>query len=145
MRFQQQRGVALVIGLIMLLVLTIMGVSSMSNTTLELKIVCNSQTHNDAFQSAMSCINSSIAQVGRSIGENQVLDFNCAIPNTNTSAQASVTYLGCQQIAGGSLEKAASEDVFSVASNGSATGCGGQAFSRVVQAIGLKRATACTD
>lgn len=143
MKFQQQKGVALVLGLVMLLVLTIMGVSSMSNTTLELKIACNSQTHNDAFQAAMSCVNSSIAQVDKAGTWPQV--FNCQIPGANTTAVATVEYLGCQRVDGGSLEKAAAENVYSVASDGIALGCGGQATSQVVQAIGIKSAQDCTD
>ncbi|MDH5425638.1 MAG: PilX N-terminal domain-containing pilus assembly protein [Gammaproteobacteria bacterium] len=142
MKFQQQRGVALVLGLVMLLVLTIMGVSSMSNTTLELKIACNSQTHNDAFQATLSCINTSILQVDR--GGTWPQAFDCAIAGTNTTASTSVDYLGCQRIYGGSLEKASFENIYSVQSTGIANGCGGQATSRVVQAIGLKSAQDCT-
>jgi len=141
--FQQQKGVALVLGLVMLLVLTIMGVSSMSNTTLELKIACNSQTHNDAFQAAMSCVNSSIPQVDKAAPFPQ--DFNCVLPGTNTSAQASVTYLGCQRTTGGSLDRAPAENIYSVSTTGVATGCGGQATSRIVQAVGVKIAQDCTD
>ena len=143
MKLQKQKGVALVIGLVMLLVLTIMGVSSMSNTTIQLKIACNSQTHNDAFQAAMSCVNSSIPQVNKA-GEFPQL-FDCAIPDSNTTAQTSVTYLGCRVTSGGSLEKASFENIYGVSSSGSALGCGGQAFSRVVQAIGLKSAKNCTE
>lgn len=144
MNFQRQNGVALVLGLVMLLVLTIMGVSSMSNTTLELKIACNSQTHNDAFQASMSCVNESILKVDKASSTWPQL-FNCNIPGTNTKADTSVSYLGCQRVYGGSLEKASFENVYSVASTGVATGCGGAATSRIVQAIGIKSAQDCTD
>jgi type IV pilus assembly protein PilX len=50
----KQKGVALVVGLVMLLVLTIMGISSMSNTTLQLKIAGNTQCKNVSFQTSLS-------------------------------------------------------------------------------------------
>ncbi|MCK4710281.1 MAG: hypothetical protein KAU21_16810, partial [Gammaproteobacteria bacterium] len=125
MNFKKQKGVALAVGLVMLLVLTIMGISSMSNTTLQLKIACNSQTHNDAFQASMSCINDSITKVDRA-GQWPQLN-NCVIANSNTSAAVSTDYLGCQVAIGSSLETAASENVFEVSSQAVATGCGGQA------------------
>lgn len=143
MNFQKQKGVALAVGLVMLLILTIMGISSMSNTTLELKIACNSQTHNDAFQAAMSCVNESIVGVNRSGPWPQT--NNCIIANSNTSAEVTMDYLGCQVVAGSSLETSASENVYEVSSVATATGCGGAAFSNVVQAIAIKSALSCSD
>lgn len=143
MNFQKQKGVALAVGLVMLLVLTIMGISSMSNTTLQLKIACNSQTHNDAFQAAMSCVNESIIAIDRSGTWPQT--NNCIIAGSNTSASVTTAYLGCQRKFGGDLEFTAYEDVYEVDSTGTATGCGGAAFSRVVQAVALKSAVNCTE
>lgn len=53
---QRQRGAALVIGLIVLLMLTLLGVSNMNMTSLELKITSNTQNKNHAFQGAASAI-----------------------------------------------------------------------------------------
>jgi type IV pilus assembly protein PilX len=53
---KQQKGAALVVGLLVLLVVTLIGISSMSSTTTELKIANNLQTHNAAFQIAESAI-----------------------------------------------------------------------------------------
>ena len=50
MHMKKQQGVALVVGLVMLMVLTIMGVSSMRNSTLQLQVAKNTQEHNIAFQ-----------------------------------------------------------------------------------------------
>jgi len=49
---QQQRGAALVVGLILLLVLTVLGVSTMSTASLELAMAGNDQWAENAFQLA---------------------------------------------------------------------------------------------
>lgn len=143
MNFQKQKGVALAVGLVMLLILTIMGISSMSNTTLELKIACNSQTHNDAFQAAMSCVNESIVGVNRSGPWPQ--NNNCIIANSNTSAAVEITSLGCRVIKDNSLELTAAENVYEVRSVATATGCGGEAYSNIVQAIAIRSGKTCSD
>ena len=48
----KQNGAALVIGLIMLLVMTLIGVTSMNSTRTELKIANNFSNHSKAFQTA---------------------------------------------------------------------------------------------
>ena len=50
----RQRGAALVVGLVVLLMLTLLGVSSMNMTSLELRITGNTQNKNIAFQWADS-------------------------------------------------------------------------------------------
>jgi len=52
----QQRGIALVIALIFLLILTIFGVTAMSTTALEEKMAGNTKERNVAFQSAESAL-----------------------------------------------------------------------------------------
>lgn len=47
-----QRGAALVVGLLLLLVLTVLAVSGMSTASLELVMAGNTQYHQNAFQSA---------------------------------------------------------------------------------------------
>lgn len=51
-----QQGAVLVVALVMLMVLTLIGVSSMSNSSLELKVASNAQQSNIAFQAAQSRI-----------------------------------------------------------------------------------------
>lgn len=143
MKFQKQKGVALVIGLVMLLVLTIMGISSMSNTTQELKIACNFQTHNDAFQGAMSCVNRAINQVVPTDPMPQV--FECELADSNVVVTSTIDKLGCQVVQGSSLQFAAYEDVYDIDTSAVASGCGGEAFSHIVQAIGVRRAKECAD
>lgn len=58
----RQEGAALVVGLVLLLVLTVLGVSGMNTATLELTMASNTQFHQDAFQAAETGIDISIAQ-----------------------------------------------------------------------------------
>jgi len=53
---KSQNGAALVVGLIVLMVMTMIGISSMSSTTTELKIASNLQTYNNSFQAADSVL-----------------------------------------------------------------------------------------
>lgn len=50
----RQAGVVLVMALVMLTVLTLIGISSMSSSTLEMKVAGNMQQHTVAFQAAQS-------------------------------------------------------------------------------------------
>jgi len=56
----RQRGAALVVGLVVLLMLTLLGVSNMNMTTVELKITSNAQNRHHAFQGAASLIEQSL-------------------------------------------------------------------------------------
>ena len=57
-----QRGAVLITGLILLMVLTVLGISGMNTATLELVMAGNTQYHQQAFQAAESGIDISIAQ-----------------------------------------------------------------------------------
>jgi type IV pilus assembly protein PilX len=59
---KRQRGAALVIGLVLLMVLTVLGVSGMSTATLELTMASNAQFSQDAFQAAETGIDLVIAR-----------------------------------------------------------------------------------
>ena len=50
----QQKGAVLILALVMLTVLTLIGLSSMSSSSLELKVANNAQQHHVAFQAAQS-------------------------------------------------------------------------------------------
>jgi len=52
----RQRGAALIIGLVLLLVLTVFAISGMSRATLELTLAGNTQYSENAFQAAESAI-----------------------------------------------------------------------------------------
>jgi type IV pilus assembly protein PilX len=58
----RQCGAALIVGLVLLLVLTVLGISGMSTATLELTMANNAQFHQDAFQAAETGIDIAIGQ-----------------------------------------------------------------------------------
>jgi len=51
-RMKQQRGAALVVGLLMLVALTLIGVTTMGMNTMELRMANNAQNKSNAFQAA---------------------------------------------------------------------------------------------
>lgn len=57
-----QAGATLIVGLLLLLVLTVLGVSGMNTATLELTMAGNTQFQQDAFQAAETGIDLSITQ-----------------------------------------------------------------------------------
>jgi type IV pilus assembly protein PilX len=57
----RESGAALVVGLILMLVLTVLGVSGMNMNTLELTMASNSQSQQDAFQAAETGIDLALA------------------------------------------------------------------------------------
>lgn len=76
----RQRGAALIIGLLMLLVLTVLAISGMNTTSLNLIMAGNSQYSQNAFQAAESGIERAIA------GNNFNPDPSIA-PETQTNVQ----------------------------------------------------------
>ena len=114
----KQNGMALVIGLIVLFIMTLLGVSSMSTTTTELKMANNEQFHNTSFQAAASvfefaltdpvdpatgpAIDWTITLDGTSNPISQtVANFNNATLSEAT-AEATVTYADCRKVVIGS-------------------------------------------
>ena len=61
---KQQQGAALIVGLVLLMVLTVLGVSGMNTATLELTMASNAQFHQDAFQAAETGIDIAISTRG---------------------------------------------------------------------------------
>lgn len=89
----KQQGAALVVGLIVLLIMTLLGVSSMGSATLELKMANNLQTHNYAFQAAQS----TAALITDSASANtqiQALDWASTGPQTVNTITASNVHSG---------------------------------------------------
>jgi len=59
--YQRQQGAALVVGLILLVVLTILAVSGVFTSTMELRMVRNTQSQERAFQAAEVAIEDALA------------------------------------------------------------------------------------
>ncbi len=74
--FQRQQGAALVIGLILLVVLTILAVSGVFTSTMELRMVRNTQSQERAFQAAEVAIEDALANpvLSTSAAFNQATD-----------------------------------------------------------------------
>lgn len=102
----KQSGAALVVGLIILLIMTLLGVSSMSATTTELKIANNLQTSNAAWQAAEAAIQN-IAQPNPASAALKILGWNSSvaqplpnilvvsIPSGTVTANANLVYADC--------------------------------------------------
>lgn len=118
----RQTGMVLIMALLMLMVLTIIGVSSMSSSTLEMKVASNMQQRNIAFQAAQARL-AFAASLGVSQGTSTI-DYLINIPDLTDpstwpvqpcndpdcpngddwTATANVSYSGCGKGAGNSLE-----------------------------------------
>ena len=79
--YQRQQGAALVVGLILLLVLTIIAVSGVFTSTMELRMVRNTQSQERAFQAAEVAVEDALANpvLSTSAGFNQ---GDTAVPNS---------------------------------------------------------------
>ena len=98
---KNQTGAALIVGMIVLLVMTLLGVSTMSTMTTELKMANNSQTHNTAFQIAASGLNAALdvnSPVDTGVGGTQT--FSYPVPDTTDLSKSTVTitYSACQTV-----------------------------------------------
>ena len=116
----KQTGVVLVLALVMLAVLTLIGVASMSSSTLEMKVAGNMQQHTIAFQAAQSRLAFAAAEDSSNpidyLLAIDVLDdpANWPVQTCNASdgcingdgwvATAKVSYLSCGKGFGSSLE-----------------------------------------
>jgi type IV pilus assembly protein PilX len=74
---RRQDGAALVIGLLLLLVLTLLAISGITTATLELQMAGNQQYQQRAFQAAEIAIEQAI----------ETATFNTSIPSTATNAK----------------------------------------------------------
>lgn len=95
--FHKQSGAVLVISLILLLVLTIIGVSSMRSATLEEKMAANNMNYGITFHAAESAIENALDDTDslvQAILSNNTVQVNLNIGDTSVSSSANVKYLG---------------------------------------------------
>lgn len=78
----RQRGAALIIGLVMMLALTVLGISGMNMATLELTMASNSQSQQFAFEAAETGIDLAISQPPNP-GNQLVIDEDIDSDGTN--------------------------------------------------------------
>ena len=127
----KQQGAVLVMALVMLTVLTLIGVSSMSSSTLELKVAANTQQHDVAFQAAQSVIDITASDDPLNTNNYQVFITDPANPayeqiinyasvDGEATAQAATFWVGCKKNMGSSLEegKAPASNFFNIRATG---------------------------
>ncbi len=83
---RSQGGAALVIGLLLLVVLTLLAISSMNTTTLDLQMAGNEQAYQNAFQAAETGIEQAVAS---GVYDTSVVT---TIPTTAVGASVTDTY-----------------------------------------------------
>ncbi|MBM4324073.1 MAG: hypothetical protein FJ115_10980 [Deltaproteobacteria bacterium] len=99
---KQQEGMALVIALVMLLVLTIIGINAINTTVFETSITGNQRIYNTAFYSGDGGIDdfkATINPLDRRGIRDQILDrsitsYSDTIPGSNVTYNITTTYLG---------------------------------------------------
>ena len=91
---KKQQGSALIVSLLILLVLTIIGVTALNSTVMEEKMSSNFQTGNTAYQAAESAVNQTFANIANSfnlvaaaITAKQTADSTGNSPNWPTMPQ----------------------------------------------------------
>ena len=89
----RERGAALVIALVMLLILTILGIAAMNTSSLEEKMAGNTQEQTHAFQAAESGINSAINTPGflNPVGTAPTQTFSYESGRSSASVQSAFT------------------------------------------------------
>ena len=89
---QKQRGAALVIGLMMLVALTLIGVTTMGMSTMELRMASNAQNKSNAFQAAEAGLEVGLTQTNaENITTAQVIASPVLV---NAAATVNSTFVG---------------------------------------------------
>ena len=96
-RRRNERGAALVVGLILLLVLTLLAVTGMNTASTELVMAGNEQYRQNAFQAAETGVENAIARLPN------VPQTITVVPNTPTAGDASAQYTTSTQYEGDDL------------------------------------------
>jgi len=142
--FQQQRGIVLVVGLVMLVSLTLIGVTAMKSTTLDERIAANTQFKAIAFQVAESVLSDAASWEstvdcylkGESVCDNITTKLSgagdpakehiklYATGAGNVEGRGEMTYLGEQMLAGYSIGGPISTPVVKI------TGCASDAANK---------------
>ncbi len=90
----RQRGAALVVALVLLMILTVLGISGMTTATLQLTMAGNAQFHQQAFQAAETglAIAISSGRFGAAIGGANIVLPRTPLGDGGSSVQAITTF-----------------------------------------------------
>lgn len=143
---QTQKGAALIVGMIVLLVMTLIGVSSLNMTTTELKMAGNLQAYDVSFQAADAIIQQTIwvresAIDWTSVSATETYTALNESDEAVASATADLTYIDCRQnIKGYSLTMAETLKgvVHSLVAVGHALDGSGNEIGTATQEIGIE-------
>lgn len=91
-RTGRQRGIALVVGLILLLVLTLLAVAGMSAATMDLQMAANTQNTNDAFQAAERAVDVAMATTLPNTTQAAIAVPAVAVPNSNSTYEYTIRF-----------------------------------------------------
>ena len=85
----KERGTVLIVGLLMLLVMTVLGVASMGNTVLQERMANNNRQQQIAFQAAEAALRAAESYLANTVNSVTALtvNFNSAAPLTGLYAQ----------------------------------------------------------
>jgi len=81
---KKQRGIVLVVALLILVVMTVLGVSMLSSSTLEERMASNLQSQNATFQAAESCVRTALLPANELTRSNAAVALD-ANPNANVA------------------------------------------------------------
>lgn len=142
-----QNGAALVVGMLVLLVMTLLGISSMSTTTTELKMASNNQNRNTGFQAAEAVFLQAWFESAIDWDErDDTLEQAVTVPTvTDLALKGTVTYVDCKQPmigygfdAGGTVQE--------VTATGSLVDANGDVLGTSTQVMGvLKAGVGCSN
>jgi len=109
MHVKQQQGFVLILALVMLSVLTIIGVSSMSRSNMELRAAANVKQHLDAYNAVQSMLEYTVSKDAEVVIDFQTTDITpqppVDYPDVSVKASATAAYVGCISGLGSSLEE----------------------------------------
>jgi len=87
----KQRGATLIVGLVLMLVLTVVGISGMNTATMEIAMAANTQFQQDAFQATEDAADIVLGTRDYTTEEDRVLPF---VGNPNFDRRAITIYRG---------------------------------------------------
>ena len=90
-KFQQQRGAALIVGLVLMVLITALAISGMNTATTELALARNDQVHEYAFQAAETGIEDILSENSRSTAQTTATTLSI---NATDSVSGEVVFEG---------------------------------------------------
>ena len=103
---QTQQGAVLIVSLLMLLALTIIGITTMNTAKLEEKMAANSMNMNKALQASESAVDAALADVNNlvtALNNGTTVTITSSLGDSSVTASADITYKGATNAPGFSL------------------------------------------